>query len=1415
MADRPPQGYPLLPPGFNGINPASTVLQAQQQYQQQQQQQQQHPQHQGDSHPGPSFPAAIWQQQMSQQQFRPRSGAGMTPQQAQQMNDLMRSQNMARVASGQQQGMSFPMGVGMPNMGGQQPFHDQPSNQPNMPGGAFGGMPNAMTQAALQQRMQNQPGALRNFEAMMQHNLRLGPGQQLSQRPDQQQQQPSQQPPFVNSSVNHPGPSDIFSSPAMSNEAIRRPSPSHSSNMMPVMSSNIVNGGPMNQQPQPRRVLSNSELNERANQLRHMIQNGENAINSINMQSQMRGQPLTPELQQRVKQLTEDVMVKKGYLQRIVATLSGQNPQGLPQQGGGGGAGPSGSPWMHPPNQPQGFDSPGSVGRPGPGPSTPVQHQQSPHPPGIQGSPSIGKPQGTGNHMPNQATLPQRTDSVQPGASQGPQPPQLPQQQQQQLQQGDASASGAGPFQLGPMGANTNGQHPFQPQPNGNNGPGPGMQQGGPSGIASQAGPIGLGDMQNVTGIAQLVANIPPMDRLKFEQTYRNFCQKKNINPSMQTQIENKPIDLHLLHASVMHEGGAAKVDQRGSWDVIGGRLGFVQFPGNDTEPSKSGPMVAHQISRIYKEYLQSFDTFYLASALDSRNKAGAGPQFPNPALVAAAITGNNQITKSAIPSALAAGAAQLRLSAAQMTQLMAYANRSSAELKSIGLPDHVLQYIENNRILLQRAYNEQDNRSRNGQALGMMGNGGQAPPMNADQPQQNGSQGGLPANGMGPPGIQPPSFGPMAVGQSQMPDRRIMTSSLSQGGMPNPGGNFMERPQGPQMIPPPPLPQMQPAGQQLGPMVALSNAGRPNQEHLRLAMAYVNKAKNEFTSTTLPAMPHRDIPPDQRAQYNQLLEQLFRYTSENEPNLPMCFVLVKDENAIKRMVAITCTVAYQRHLVSSGQHRTVLTIDSLRGMLQEVARFQEVFQNALRNVQQNSAQQQHIQRAPQHPMLQNQQMLHMQHGPSPMNMSSPASHPGPDMPRNQMPNIQPSPPNIPPPPAAQQHTPQLSSQSLRLQNPPARRTQKPANAATPTAGISSPSPAPMTASTPTHSAATPSAVTGSPQLPKSPKVKIPATKKPAGQTRRRPSTSTNKGATSSPSVPNAPTPQSHASPETASTPTQSSSSKRPRDDEGSNVNGPSPGPSGDSEVANGPSPPKRVKRDEMTPSASSSTSSTQATVPQPPPEKPIEPAKKAPEVASEAPNATEESSANFLDQMTELIKLAAGQNEGQESVMPDISETLEMLLKGYNPDGESSNGFGSDFNAGGSGSGNTQKESSPGPSLSFDEIFDFSTMPDEEDSKDTPDLVQSSTNPSPESNASETDPGHTGGSGGMVQGDGAGGSGAAGVKLEPKTESSSDVLPAGLWKEMDGGEAAYYQSSEWKWDGHMPDLDQPWAIFN
>jgi hypothetical protein len=186
----------------------------------------------------------------------------------------------------------------------------------------------------------------------------------------------------------------------------------------------------------------------------------------------------------------------------------------------------------------------------------------------------------------------------------------------------------------------------------------------------------------------------------------------------------------------------------------------------------------------------------------------------------------------------------------------------------------------------------------------------------------------------------------------------------------------------------------------------------------------------------------------------------------------------------------------------------------------------------------------------------------------------------------------------------------------------------------------------------------------------------------------------------------------------------------------------------------------------------------------------------------------TEEDAINFVSSMQQLIVAAAG-TEGQQSISNDISESLEAILRGYGSTADVPESSGPPLEQ-------PPQEPSPPPTHpppvdEFIEFFDFSSYGNPEDENPTattPDLVSSSsTNPSPESNSSDADALHHHNSSGVDN------TIIADSKLEDPFDSS-DALRMGPFREIDGGESAYYQTTGWKWNSSMSTLEQPWAIF-
>jgi hypothetical protein len=116
--------------------------------------------------------------------------------------------------------------------------------------------------------------------------------------------------------------------------------------------------------------------------------------------------------------------------------------------------------------------------------------------------------------------------------------------------------------------------------------------------------------------------------------------------------------------------------------------MGFVQFPGSDSEPAKSGPAAAQHLAHVYKEYLAAFDNVYVNTVMQSRQKNDA--QRPMPGAPNFPIARPSGITD---PS--------------QMQLVMAYASIPVPELRRRGIPEQLIQFIEANRTTIMRQQTE------------------------------------------------------------------------------------------------------------------------------------------------------------------------------------------------------------------------------------------------------------------------------------------------------------------------------------------------------------------------------------------------------------------------------------------------------------------------------------------------------------------------------------------------------------------------------------------------------------------------------------------------------------------------------------------------------------------------------------
>jgi hypothetical protein len=941
MADRLPQ-YPMLP-SFTPIQQQQLQQHQHQQSQQQQAQQQQHQaqqqhlqqlqqhnnatnqqlqeQHAGMQQNQPSMDQSRAWQQMYQLQHNRQNGGDMNPSAQLQMADMMKRQmvqnhNQAaqrqqmlqnQQAAQQQQGF-------MPTMGGgpitgtssqQPPFHEPTASHPqsghmapafpNISAGPAGNVnqgpsvprtpqqqPNVLQrQLELMNAAQNQQNQNGPVKMSMQQQQQLN---QLREREHQQQQaaQQQHQHPFQQSSGMSHNPGDIFSQ-GMSNDAIRRSSP-HPGPIQQTPSGqagpsqpNLMMQLPPNLQMQRTRVM---QLEMQLSQLSRELGN-------------IRGQP-TPEEQikmGRLKEMSELYRRNKEMMQRAIMAFSAQRQQQL--SGGmnaSGGVAPGPGPGSQPPGwngpqQPFGPDAQAMrnqtgalAGQPGMPSTTPMQA-------------SASLPHSLSQNMIQQGTIPPRT---------GPTP------QQPLLMGGQPASNPGGPSQpqhgnfTSPFNNSANLiNSPFPFPPNGSQGGAPGSAPG-PSQL--QPGIVGGGNpaMSGITGIPpQLIKNIAPLEKARFDGMYRNFLQKMHL-PSSPVVIDGRTIDPHRLHVEAMKEGGLMAIESKDLWTVIGARLGFMQFPGSDTEPARSGPVIGQQIQNCYKTQIAPFDHVYITQTLKQQQHMQQQQQAQQQ---------QQQQQQQQRPSQPPDAGSLFNLGLAGLSpqalgELVRMSQISVADLKAQNVEEKTIQYVEHNRATLQRHLQDQKLFSAQLKVRSQAEQGNMPP--------------GGPAVGPRPPGLAAPPFpqgssGPSTMMMPQQQQQLMMQRQALQQQQQQQMQMHLG-PQGQRV----PLPHTGPQNPgQMPHQAMLPNAG-PGQGMLKTPME-INASGHQLlqkmkTAYMTDAMSKTavDVPPESRMEFNQILETLHRQTTDMEVKMASVAALVgtqgpQQQEAVRRFVAIVC----------------------------------------------------------------------------------------------------------------------------------------------------------------------------------------------------------------------------------------------------------------------------------------------------------------------------------------------------------------------------------------------------------------------------------------------------------------------------------------------------------------------------
>jgi len=225
----------------------------------------------------------------------------------------------------------------------------------------------------------------------------------------------------------------------------------------------------------------------------------------------------------------------------------------------------------------------------------------------------------------------------------------------------------------------------------------------------------------------------PPLASPQFNTLFEKFIAKQGILlDERDLSFEGKSVDLASLHREVMVAGAVARVNAIDEWPIIGAKLGFVQFPGNITEPAKSGPDVANFLKNIYSQYLELFDSHYIKAYL-MKFLPRMGIPGSTPRQGGSSIMGNAMQVNGA-PFDLPAPAPGWN----NLTQLIEAQDKSKDGVSNGPLPPNSMQHWQQARtdnIAANQPSTENPHIPHPSSANGLRHPNGQAPSITLNQP--------------------------------------------------------------------------------------------------------------------------------------------------------------------------------------------------------------------------------------------------------------------------------------------------------------------------------------------------------------------------------------------------------------------------------------------------------------------------------------------------------------------------------------------------------------------------------------------------------------------------------------------------------------------------------------------------------
>ena len=200
------------------------------------------------------------------------------------------------------------------------------------------------------------------------------------------------------------------------------------------------------------------------------------------------------------------------------------------------------------------------------------------------------------------------------------------------------------------------------------------------------------------------------------------------------------------------------QVSANDEWTLIGVALGFPVFPGGDgVQPGRCAPIVGQRLQQLYNVVLRQFDQAYISSIVA---RIRAASQAPQPQAQP------HQPTEADYQALLASISSESpALTPEAMSILPRFSHASVANLEAHRIPQHVIAFIEQNRVTLQRAAQDQREYRANASNIAM---GVQMATSSAGAQNQGGVM-SVPMNPAGMDSIASGSALPQSVGSMQI----------------------------------------------------------------------------------------------------------------------------------------------------------------------------------------------------------------------------------------------------------------------------------------------------------------------------------------------------------------------------------------------------------------------------------------------------------------------------------------------------------------------------------------------------------------------------------------------------------------------------------------------------------------------